>query len=106
MMGLKSIMKYKKSELIAKILESENSNIDQSNEKGENVQKDSEKGSDKKNDKEESQAPKQEKKKKKVSLYLRNPDEEDLQKQPLRKKLKIRTQQKLRIRKKKIQKKM
>jgi len=34
MMGLKSIMKYKKSELIAKILESENSNIDQSNEKG------------------------------------------------------------------------
>ncbi len=71
MMGLKSIMKYKKSELIAKILESENSNIDQSNEKGENVQKDSEKGSDKKNDKEESQAPKQEEKKEESEPVLK-----------------------------------
>jgi len=63
MMGLKSIMKYKKSELIAKILESENSNITQGNEKGENVQEDlSTKGSDKKNNKEESQVPKQEEK--------------------------------------------
>ncbi|HOV25519.1 MAG TPA: transcription termination factor Rho [Pseudobacteroides sp.] len=71
MMGLKSIMKYKKSELIAKILESENSNIDQSNEKGENVQKESEKGSDKKNDKEESQAPKQEEKKEESEPVLK-----------------------------------
>jgi len=64
MMGLKSIMKYKKNELIAKILESDNSNIVQGNDKGENIQIAlSAKEPDRKNDKEEDQASKKEEKK-------------------------------------------